>query len=1090
MKAKSRAHDQGFTLEYMQQNVTPSSEVSDMTLTNPNATVTLSDTCLPAGTLQSAPIDTPLVEHDPGTAAKQEVEPSGTMLEFTNAAPDQEHLRQLLGRALHETSCASDTQALQTASSESVSASAEADPNEIFAKLVQKGAFKISELRKDDIMTVYHPKSSLGARIEHFEDFRARSEAQDAVPQDDNPDARPWHPFVTCLDFEFAALTVEAHLNHSQIDILLSIIKKVAPNCALFTLRSVSDLEKAWNNASKLRTNFEKHEISAKYKHQEFTYELYARPLWKWVEDELHNPALLPYIYWDSCKMYKYNDKTRLSSFGTAKGYPVMAGITNIAACQRNGSGIGSGRIVGWLPIVPEDADKKGKTTFTNFKRRLLYPFIHILSADYEEQSVMALTRGNNGLKPCPVCNISPELQFKVRAIQIRRRADNVKTVVLDDTLSRTHKNELLKPLGLRAEQNAFWLVANSDPHEALSVDRLHANAGGLSSNHLWPTFQDCVEKALGRSAMGQIDQQMASLPCWCGLNHFATVMKVHFTDGTKYEDIMKVQSTSIMSIIFAVHNVVTESADPQGYLLLRCMRAYLEHDMHLALELHTEQTIASGQAWLTHFSDLIDVSANITFLNVCANLVQKYSKKYPGKNWNFPKFDANMHAYDDIEDKGCTGQYTTKTYEKRHGPSKQSYCYQTNKRDFVPQILKVEHQSLVAMNIRHNIEVWDELHQEPEEDDKPTDPRFNFGKLHLGAPQQPSCFEAVENAQFINRYLLPPGSPSVHFRASDSITECRFLKVDYESAVTWCTLTDYLRCNPNFYGHPRYDGVILDIGNDTVIFGKLLHAFICQIGQDLEPIALVWPLDAPVGVHLRKDKHLGLYCVHAKPRIQAEFFSLRPLVRGAVLVEDPDRYGDFFVMDVVDTDMFLRVKAIFHNLSSVNISSRLLKGSAPNYTMSTSSPYLFWSSHRTYGQAGLIAGAGTDPTQRQSKVCERKSPAMPHLQSSATLSVIAAPVRPQTAFRYPRARPNNSLGPGEVNPLPCAIHGPRSSGAGTSTVTAAISQQPSSNPGTPCSHACSTIGNPSADAQRHVETELVAYRLWLCGMAPAASAR
>lgn len=29
-----------------------------------------------------------------------------------------------------------------------------------------------------------------------------------------------------------------------------------------------------------------------------------------------------------------------------------MAGITNIAACQRNGSGIGSGRIVGWLPIV------------------------------------------------------------------------------------------------------------------------------------------------------------------------------------------------------------------------------------------------------------------------------------------------------------------------------------------------------------------------------------------------------------------------------------------------------------------------------------------------------------------------------------------------------------------------------------------------------------------------------------------------------------------------------------------------------------------------------------------------------------------
>lgn len=116
-------------------------------------------------------------------------------------------------------------------------------------------------------------------------------------------------------------------------------------------------------------------------------------------------------------------------------------------------------------------------------------------------------------------------------------------------------------------------------------------------------------------------------------------------------------------------------------------MRAYLEHDMHLALELHTEQTIASGQAWLAQFSGLIDVCANLPFSAFMLILSQKYSKKYPGKNWNFPKFDANMHAYDDIEDKGCTGQYSTKTYEKQHGPSKQSYLLQSNKQDFVPQV-------------------------------------------------------------------------------------------------------------------------------------------------------------------------------------------------------------------------------------------------------------------------------------------------------------------------------------------------------------------------------------------------------------------
>lgn len=88
-------------------------------------------------------------------------------------------------------------------------------------------------------------------------------------------------------------------------------------------------------------------------------------------------------------------------------------------------------------------------------------------------------------------------------------------------------------------------------------------------------------------------------------------------------------------------------------------------------------------------------------------------------------------------------------------------------------------------MNIRHNIQVWDELHQPPEEDDGPTDPKFEFGKLHLGAPQRPSSFEMVEGAhqkdaafnrfrlklaEFVNKYLLPSGSLPIRFRSSDMV--------------------------------------------------------------------------------------------------------------------------------------------------------------------------------------------------------------------------------------------------------------------------------------------------------------------------------
>ena len=47
-----------------------------------------------------------------------------------------------------------------------------------------------------------------------------------------------------------------------------------------------------------------------------------------------------------------YADKTRLSSFGTEKGYPVMARILNLPVEMRNGDGIGGARVVGWLPVV------------------------------------------------------------------------------------------------------------------------------------------------------------------------------------------------------------------------------------------------------------------------------------------------------------------------------------------------------------------------------------------------------------------------------------------------------------------------------------------------------------------------------------------------------------------------------------------------------------------------------------------------------------------------------------------------------------------------------------------------------------------
>jgi hypothetical protein len=62
--------------------------------------------------------------------------------------------------------------------------------------------------------------------------------------------------------------------------------------------------------------------------------------------------------------------------------------------------------------------------------------------------------------------------------------------------------------------------------------------------------------------------------------------------------------------LTFAAHAVLPNAGESKlAYLLLRCIRAYLEVDWYAALEVHTTKTIAAGQAALQEFSELMDVS-------------------------------------------------------------------------------------------------------------------------------------------------------------------------------------------------------------------------------------------------------------------------------------------------------------------------------------------------------------------------------------------------------------------------------------------------------------------------------------------------
>ena len=139
-------------------------------------------------------------------------------------------------------------------------------------------------------------------------------------------------------------------------------------------------------------------------------------------------------------------------------------------------------------------------------------------------------------------------------------------------------------------------------------------------------------------------------------------------------------------------------------------------------------------------------------------------------------------------------------------------------------------------------------------------------------------------------------------------ITEYRFIKVKYESAVDWNIKTDYMRCSPKFNGHPWYDFVLAKIGGGLV-FARLVFVFTCRVSRLNYRLALVEVLDKQTRTSTRNvDKKLSIHRWHIRHRKRCEVISLDCIVRGAVLVGDTKHTGDFFVIDALDDDMYLRV--------------------------------------------------------------------------------------------------------------------------------------------------------------------------------------
>lgn len=237
----------------------------------------------------------------------------------------------------------------------------------------------------NDIMVEHHPSITMPTRVMSFQAYLLLRHEEAKVPP---PRTKPWAPFQTRMDFDIADFALQARLNKNLTNVLLQLAARISAGekVSLKNHKNVCDL---WEAASHIATPFVKEELSANFEtaseHVTYNLSCYVRDTWKWTHDLLEDPLLKGRFHWDAQRMFRwtgstwerfvsspwtadrfweiqsalpegdkplayiiYSDKTRLSSFGTAKGYPVVARIANLDDAVRNSNiQVGGGRVIG-----------------------------------------------------------------------------------------------------------------------------------------------------------------------------------------------------------------------------------------------------------------------------------------------------------------------------------------------------------------------------------------------------------------------------------------------------------------------------------------------------------------------------------------------------------------------------------------------------------------------------------------------------------------------------------------------------------------------------------------------------------------------
>ncbi|KIJ46695.1 hypothetical protein M422DRAFT_249859 [Sphaerobolus stellatus SS14] len=582
--------------------------------------------------------------------------------------------------------------------------------------------------------------------------------------------------------------------------------------------------------------------------------ELNSGEAWWEIQSSLPQEDGVPHCF---LPLHLWLDKSKVSE--KIKMHPILVRPGFLPSAIRNGSGNGGGVLIGYMPIVgnPNESveaedDSAASVEIACFKRevyhkvvklifaslknpsrygeavncgdkilRVLFPGFLIHSVDGEEGCCTCGTRGAKANHPCPRCLISKTLLYQLSKKATPRSQHTMQEVFrkAKDAASASSRENILKEYGLHLVKwtdhapllkNAFWQFGNSDPYAAYSYDMLHSFDSGEWGKHQWPLLL----KILTASEQARLSKNIDKTPRWRGLKHFKAVASTDFTDGNSYKDILKIILPSLVDLL------------PANSSFVHCVRL-----LGIMRAIGGLSVIQEDQ---------------IKYLELCLSQYEKHciivSQKY-GKNYNYPKHHGLLHLPEDLRAKGTTENYSTRPGEGFQQEVQQAYD-QTNFRNVEPQMTKIDENQEVIAQIRMSINHFDvKMSLVEEELDRndggpllppiETEAHWALGSrltkldpegIEQKNSQNPGYHQfTIKLTKFLEEMLDLENQLTSPFQLTPY--QCLYLK--YRSLEDWREKQDILRCNPDFYGEPRYDCVV--INTNPISFGRIQGIFACK---------------------------------------------------------------------------------------------------------------------------------------------------------------------------------------------------------------------------------------------------------------------